>query len=731
MGMIERIGAAWAALRGEVGGRERKAVYRFPEWMRSRARWAIPDEYRAYVDKGYRINPLVYAPVRYKARALSSVPLVAARGTHDNPEWLPDAHRLVRLCAQPNRWQTWRAFNEQRKTYLELAGNVYTYADRSQDGTVTALYNLRPDRVRIIAGDNDVQGYYYIPPGLTDQSGVPLLPDAVAHIKYPNPLDDMEGLGYGLPPLLAVARDVDTDNAVTAFLKVLFDRGAMPMGVLRFEVPLTEEDADLARARFTEKYGGWDKWTEPVVMDQGGSYERIGLTFDELGFDVLDARNESRVLSAFGVPPILLGTRVGMNRSTYSNYDQARTQFWQDVLVPEVKMFEEADQRLLNDDAAGEFVMYDLSVVPALQADINKQIDAAHKLWAMGVPANRAFTAVGLMIEDVEGGDRAYVPTNVVGAPVAGDAAEPDADEPDADADEPVAADPKAAFPADSPADGEQDTAGERQAKAMDDIAISHEEAFRAFAAAQFEDDKRAVLIVVGTARQAALALKASIDWKPVLDDVLKVLELAGERWREAFIPLVRGVVADTGRYWRAEAGMAFDVRRLEDQAFFIDYAMEFWTNISETTRNQVGDIIRRGIDQGWSVPDMQRALQETFQQWIDGSGDPDVQRWAMDRISDYRAELIARTETTKAVNWGAMQVYRESGMVSGKEWLATLDNRVRESHRQAHRQRRDLEEPFTVGGYEMMQPGDGTLGAPIEEIAMCRCTVIPVLRGG
>lgn len=393
------IARALAALRRPAPARK-AAAYAFPEWLRAGARWSLGGNYARTVEEGYRLNALVYTPVRIKARAIASVPLLAHLGNPANPEPLPPGHPLAALVRQPNRWQTWRAFNEQRKTYLELAGNAFVLADR-RGGRVAALYNLRPDRVRIVPSADGLAGYFYTPPGAADGEGRPLLPADVAHTKYPNPLDELEGLGYGLPPLLAAARDADTDNNVTAFIKALFERGAMPMGMLRFDVPLTEEDADMAKRRFMEKHAGYAGWTEPVVIDQGGGYERIGMTFDEMGFDVLDARAESRILSAFGVPPILAGTRYGIAHSTYSNYAQARAQFWQDVLLPELRMFEDDDRRLLE-TGDGATVAYDLTAVPALQQDLPPLVEAAHTLWTMGVPVNQAAAAVGLTLDRLE-----------------------------------------------------------------------------------------------------------------------------------------------------------------------------------------------------------------------------------------------------------------------------------------------------------------------------------------
>jgi len=86
----------------------------------------------------------------------------------------------------------------------------------------------------------------------------------------------------------------------------------------------------------------------------------------------------------------------------------------------------------------------------------------------------------------------------------------------------------------------------------------------------------------------------------------------------------------------------------------------------------------------------------------------------------------VARTETMRASNAGGFQLYKDWG-VQRKEWLATGDNRTRDSHRAANGQIVSIDEPFTVGGSPMMYPGDP--GAPIAEFANCRCTTAPVFE--
>lgn len=86
------------------------------------------------------------------------------------------------------------------------------------------------------------------------------------------------------------------------------------------------------------------------------------------------------------------------------------------------------------------------------------------------------------------------------------------------------------------------------------------------------------------------------------------------------------------------------------------------------------------------------------------------------------RANRIARTETTAAYNAGAQAAYIEEG-AGVKQWLATADERTRESHLDASGQCVNADEPFEVSGYLLQFPGDPN--GPPEETVNCRCTTI------
>lgn len=94
-------------------------------------------------------------------------------------------------------------------------------------------------------------------------------------------------------------------------------------------------------------------------------------------------------------------------------------------------------------------------------------------------------------------------------------------------------------------------------------------------------------------------------------------------------------------------------------------------------------------------------------------------------------AETVARTEVVRAYNGGALDGVRHAQSVMDdppllyKQWMSTLDNRVRPDHALADGQTVPLDEPFDVGGEQLDYPGDpsGSAGNVIN----CRCTQVLV----
>lgn len=102
---------------------------------------------------------------------------------------------------------------------------------------------------------------------------------------------------------------------------------------------------------------------------------------------------------------------------------------------------------------------------------------------------------------------------------------------------------------------------------------------------------------------------------------------------------------------------------------------------------------------------------------------------------NENKMKTFARTAITGAQNAGRqaqMEDAEEEGIKVKKKWVATLDNRTRDTHADLDGQEVAVNEPFEVkddtGSYEIMFPGDPNADPCM--VYNCRCTMIQVYEG-
>lgn len=150
-----------------------------------------------------------------------------------------------------------------------------------------------------------------------------------------------------------------------------------------------------------------------------------------------------------------------------------------------------------------------------------------------------------------------------------------------------------------------------------------------------------------------------------------------------------------------------------------------------ENVLTQMGTHISRIVE------DQRRAIMESLQKsWQDGLSIRDATKAMLADSSidsGIRAQMIARTELTGAANAGSLAATRlvndasPSDSAMTKYWIATNDERTRESHSEASGQYGPgsgiaLTDDFIVGGAALQHPGDP--GGPPEEVINCRCSI-------
>jgi HK97 family phage portal protein len=273
---------------------------------------------------------------------------------------------------------------ERLTQHLNLGGNgVWHMVMR--DGMPVELWPLMPDRVRPVPAPRKYISHYEY--DLGDGVGVKKLKgNEIIHFQFADPANPY----WGMSPLQAVARVVDTDVEAVTWNKVSLQNRAVPDGVFMINAPnATHQQWVEARDQVRRRY--LEKGREPWVLFNV-DYKQMSLSPVEMDF--LNSRKYSReeIAGVFGVLPILIGA---MDGTTYNNIHVAKRIFWEDTIIPYLDDIRDSLRLTLlpyfdptaNDNSVpDEFrIQYDLSNIAALQDNYAKKVKNAKLLFDMGI----------------------------------------------------------------------------------------------------------------------------------------------------------------------------------------------------------------------------------------------------------------------------------------------------------------------------------------------------------
>jgi phage portal protein BeeE len=214
----------------------------------------------------------------------------------------------------------------------DLAGN--SYWTRQDDEAV----RMRPDWVQIVlerrrhphGGDLGWRryGYWYQEPGCEP---VFLWPEEVAHFApTPDPLATYRGMSWLTP----VIREVQNDNLMAAHKRKYFENAATPNLVVRLAREVTPEAFGKFKAKMESSHRGVENAYKTLYLGGGADVSVVGSDFQQMDFSSVQGAGETRIASAAGVPPIIVGLSEGLKAATYSNYGQARRRFADGTIHP-------------------------------------------------------------------------------------------------------------------------------------------------------------------------------------------------------------------------------------------------------------------------------------------------------------------------------------------------------------------------------------------------------------
>jgi len=185
--------------------------------------------------------------------------------------------------------------------------------------------------------------------------------------------------------------------------------------------------------------------------------------------------------------------------------------------------------------------------------------------------------------------------------------------------------------------------------------------------------------------------------------------------WREAVdLVIARSIEPAMRRGYAAIFGDDYPW----DQRIFVTRYLAEVRNRLVRTPDEVYDLISGQIAQGVNLGESIPKLAARVDEQLSATATP---RW------QNRAVTVARSESISALNAGRYDAFTALGEEAGEQyehaWLSTEDARTRPEHEEADGQRVPLGQPFIVGGFPLMFPGDPS--GPPHLTINCRCTSI------
>ncbi len=587
----------------------------------------------------------VYACVNQRAKAVSSIKLVLKRGDETI-----DSSEIIDLINSVNKGTTKSQLFFTTQAFKDLDGNAYWYLARENDGKgkIKEIHILQPNKMAIVANkDNPLEVFGYV---YTQQDGtkVPFTPKEILHFKNFNPNGYYPFPHKGMSVVEGAQWAIDTDNEIRTWNYSFFKNGARPDGILSTdsEGSLDEDAYKRIREAWTAMHQGSDNAYKTAILEGGMTWTKIGESQSELDFAAQKELNRDEIASIFEVPKFLIGVTDSINRATAEAATYVFSMFTVKPLMQQ--LVDTLNEFLLpefGEDLHFEFV----SPVSEDRASILEEYKAGFGLWLTRNDIRKR-ESLPLTTE----GDQFLQPFNLV----LGDKVIPEKEKKAIE--KPVVKDTSKMTPAEKAVESfvakmpkakskglsiEAKSAFKLSWKALID---AHTGAFKKKLTKYFNEQEKEVLANLKTELRGLEAPEFKLKG---LEDFLFDEDEAISAGISLVTPYIREYLKAGGQDAAKLTGQAFDDSNARISKFVTERASYFAKTITETTIEDLQTQIKEGIAAGESIDDISARVAGVY-----------------DKATDYRTDMIARTEVSASANFGAVESYTQAD-VKQLEW--------------------------------------------------------------
>lgn len=645
--------------------------------------------------RSYRDSLYLFIGVSMIRETVSSIPLEMYEIVNRNGdvnEITDDPY--LDLMERPNAAQTQKEFWKLAVAYYLLAGETFWYMEHENGSAIpTAMVNMRPDHVTIVlsADKKTILNYEF---SQEDGTILKILPENVLHIKNIDPINTLRGVGVIRP---ASARII-TEKEASKHQSMTFKNQGRPDIAVFTDVDLKEEDATDAREKWAKVYGG-DKGSQAGFFgNKIKDIKMLNVSPKDMDFIASMKFLRDDILAALRIPKAMI-TSDDVN---LANANTANIVYYKQACLPVLDTFIDVfNNKFLADQDQNRFVTYENPV----NEDRDMLLKESTQLKQAGIITVNE--ARDLMHYTPMDGEDQLAPSQA----------------PTLQMSMKMARVKKLA----------------RRLMKKRPILVKKFKAIEAMTEV-YEAEKRAVKRtkqpVFATQDQKNMYVKAfhkNIDDKAVVFknsidiynegfqkrivahlekfgvDATRFFDVSHEivTAKGIFNPLMKSLFEKTGQQTLDNVATGFAQKASE--SFYTSQSMlqalehraEFFIgSMLSTDYDELKAIIASAMKEGKGVDAIGRDLRAYFE-----------------HMSVARAKTIARTETGRLVSQATNEAYKQSAVVTGKEWLTAEDDRVRDEHRANDGVVVSADGEFPSGEH---YPGENSIN--------CRCALAPAV---
>jgi len=531
----------------------------------------------------------------------------------------------------------------------------------------------------------------------------------------------LTSLYYGWSPFYAATAAVNINNYMATYSEATFKNMARPDMVFETKDEIDKDTATRMLRSWKEKYQGAANVGKGAFLPPGYKASKFSLTPQEL--DYLEGRKWTRgeICAIYGQTEALIATE-GVNRA---NMDAAIYLWMKGTIKPRLMRIEQKiNEQLMPMYDERLFVAFD-NCVPEDRELRLKEIKTHFETGYSTTNEERKIDGN----DPIDGGDDRYLPMNLI--PV-GEAAQ--IQEGMKIIREASALKEKGLTPLEniiSPTNKE--LLVEKLAKKQDDILKKKSQRRLAqwtkfIELTQPQERRLRIKLVKMFKAQEKEVLEnlASTEYrgvKELTEIVIPSILFDKNRWDPITMQLAQQELTDSLRIAGEGTltdlvGISFDMNTDAVQEFILAESKKFTAKLNETTLNGLTATLQDGVRLGEGIPKLRDRIRNIFR-----------------TATKSRAAMIARNEVLKASNHGAEEAFIQSGVVEGKEYIASVDARTCEFCLEFDGRTAPLGTNFFNEGDSYTSAMGNTIHFDYEDIptppvhVACRCSIIPILR--